>query len=77
VVSDTALPIAGSCRILAGLGGGAQIDGIRMVLTAQNKPLMRCMTLFEYFKADCLDIGGSDTEAVAFLLPDLRHAEVF
>jgi hypothetical protein len=35
------------------------------------------MTLFEYFKADRLDVGGSNTEAVAFLLPYLRHAEVF
>jgi hypothetical protein len=35
------------------------------------------MTLFEHFKADRLDIGGSDTEAVTFLMPDLRHAEVF
>jgi hypothetical protein len=48
-----------------------------MVRAAQSRPLMWRVTLFEYFKADRLDIGGSDAEAVAFLLPDLRHAEVF
>ncbi len=33
--------------------------------------------LLEYVKADGLDIRRTNAEAIAFLLPDLRHAEVF
>jgi hypothetical protein len=34
-------------------------------------------SLLEYVKADGLDIRGPNAKAVAFLLSDLRHAEVF
>ena len=35
------------------------------------------LRLLEHVKADVLEIGRANAEAIAFLLPDLSHAEVF
>ena len=71
------MPFERQCRILAALHSKAYVNVVGTAKTAQNEPAQYFVKLLEDIKADGLDIRRSDTEAIAFLLPDLRHAEIF
>jgi hypothetical protein len=71
------MPFERQCRILAALHRKAHVNVVGTAKTAQNEPAQYFVKLLEDVKADGLDIRRSDAEAVAFLLPDLRHAEIF
>jgi hypothetical protein len=58
-----------SARILAGLSPNA--------LHQDTGRLRSGIALPENIKADRFEVRGPNAEAIAFLLPDLRHAEVF
>jgi hypothetical protein len=58
-----------SARILAGLSPNA--------LHQDTGRLRSGIALPENIKADRFEVRGPNAEALAFLLPELRHAEVF